>query len=134
MSTSLTHTESPADLTVFYDGACPLCRREIAIYRSLDGAETIDWVNVAQCNDNTFPSNMSREDLLGRFHIQMADQSVKSGAEAFVEIWHHLPAFRFLSKIAHIPGAIPVIEFAYLGFLKLRPTIQKLVSRITNEK
>ena len=28
-------SECPPALTVLYDGACPLCRREIAVYRDL---------------------------------------------------------------------------------------------------
>lgn len=29
--------------TVFYDGSCPLCSREIAHYRRLRGAESLKW-------------------------------------------------------------------------------------------
>lgn len=122
------------DVTVYFDGACPLCRREIAFYRDLRGADTIDWVNVANCNDEDIPANVSREQLLGRFHIQMADLSVKSGAEAFVEIWRKLTAFRFLAGLARIPGAMPVLELGYAGFLKFRPKIQKIVSKVTDDK
>jgi predicted DCC family thiol-disulfide oxidoreductase YuxK len=121
-------------VTVYYDGACPLCRREIAFYRDLKGADTIDWVNVANCNDEDIPANVSRAQLLGRFHIQMPDQSVKSGAAAFVEIWQNLPAFRPFARLAQLPGAMPVLEVGYRFFLKFRPTIQKLVSRVTNDK
>ncbi len=28
-------SQCPTALTVLYDGACPLCRREIAVYRDL---------------------------------------------------------------------------------------------------
>lgn len=133
MNTPAAHAQDTTDLTVFYDGACPLCRREISIYKGINGAENIDWVNVANCNDTQIPQNVTREELLRRFHIQATDQSVKSGAEAFVEIWRHLPAFWVFAKLARIPGAMSVLEFGYTCFLKFRPTIQKLVSRITNE-
>ena len=122
------------EVTVYYDGACPLCRREIAFYRDLKGADTIDWVNVANCNDEDIPANVSRAQLLGRFHIQMPDQSVKSGAAAFVEIWQNLPTFRPFARLAQLPAAMPVLEFGYTVFLKFRPTIQKLTSKLTNNK
>lgn len=40
--------ESPSGkLTVYYDGACPLCRREIEFYRRRRGADAIEWVDAA---------------------------------------------------------------------------------------
>jgi predicted DCC family thiol-disulfide oxidoreductase YuxK len=34
-------------LTVWFDGGCPLCRREIALMRRLDRRGRIDFVDVA---------------------------------------------------------------------------------------
>ncbi len=34
---------------VYFDGACPLCRREISLYRKLDKEGVISWVDVANC-------------------------------------------------------------------------------------
>jgi len=31
---------------IFFDGECPPCRREIAHYRRLQGAELIEWVDI----------------------------------------------------------------------------------------
>ena len=36
-------TERPI---LFYDGGCPLCRREIAHYRRLDRAGQIHWLDI----------------------------------------------------------------------------------------
>ncbi|MEC8852758.1 MAG: DCC1-like thiol-disulfide oxidoreductase family protein, partial [Pseudomonadota bacterium] len=36
-----------APLTIFYDGGCPLCAREIAFYRRRAGAGRLDWIDVA---------------------------------------------------------------------------------------
>lgn len=134
MSTAQLNTADIADLKVFYDGACPLCRREINMYKDLKGAEGINWVNVQSCDAAEIPRDVTRDELLGRFHIQSADQSVKSGAAAFVEIWEKLPAFRFLARLAKIPGAMPVLEFGYKIFLKCRPVMQKVVARVTKDK
>ena len=38
----------PCDaLTVMYDGACPLCRREIGLYQSLTPLQTEVWLEVS---------------------------------------------------------------------------------------
>jgi len=31
---------------VFYDGGCPLCRREIAHYRRIDGDRQLCWIDI----------------------------------------------------------------------------------------
>lgn len=127
IATSVDNPEIP-EITVFYDGACPLCRREISFYKNLNGADTIHWLDVTNCSDADIPEDVTRKQLLGRFHILTADKTAKSGAAAFVEIWRNLPAFRPLSYIARIPGAMPVLEFGYTLFLKFRPAIQNLFS------
>ena len=39
---------TPPALTIYYDGSCPLCRREIAFYRRLRATMRLDWVDVSQ--------------------------------------------------------------------------------------
>jgi predicted DCC family thiol-disulfide oxidoreductase YuxK len=34
---------SPPELTVYYDGACPLCRAEINHYRRCEGANDVTF-------------------------------------------------------------------------------------------
>lgn len=45
----------PMRLSVFYDGDCPLCQREIAFYRRRSGAERIRWIDVASCDEAVLP-------------------------------------------------------------------------------
>jgi predicted DCC family thiol-disulfide oxidoreductase YuxK len=33
--------------TVYFDGNCPICSREIATYRRSRGGETIDWIDAS---------------------------------------------------------------------------------------
>ena len=60
-------------LTVFYDGACPLCEREISFYRCRKGAEGIAWVDVSRSSEDEVTPGLSKNQALARFHIMDAD-------------------------------------------------------------
>jgi hypothetical protein len=46
-----------------------------------------------------------------------------------VHIWEKLPGWRRLAAIAKLPGAINVMEFGYVNFLKIRPKVQSLFKK-----
>ncbi len=112
---------SNAACTVYFDGACPVCRREIAHYRSQQGAASITWVDAANCGAAELGADLSREVALGRLHVRQADGALVSGAAAFAAIWNRLPAYSWLAGIASRRPLLKVMEAAYSGFLRLRP-------------
>jgi len=114
-------TPTATACTVYFDGACPLCRREIAHYRSQDGATSIDWVDAATCNPAALGDDLSRDVALGRLHVRQADGSLISGAAAFAAIWSRLPAYGWLATIASRRPLLKLMEGFYSGFLRLRP-------------
>lgn len=121
-----------APLTVLYDGGCPLCRREIAHVRGLAerrGGAGLCFLDVAGA-DGAPLAEAERAALLARFHVQRADGSRLDGAAAFVAMWERLPGWRWLARAARLPGALPLLERAYRGFLRLRPALQRLARRL----
>lgn len=117
-------------LTVLYDGACPLCRREIAHAQGLaqrkGNTAGLCFVDIRRDG----PRNAAeREALLARFHVQRPDGSRLNGAAAFVAMWQRLPGWRWLARVARLPGALPLLEAAYRGFLRVRPALQRLAQR-----
>ena len=89
-------TES-APLTVLYDGACPLCRREIGIYRCLEPLRPDSPVCFADVSDPALPlpPGTTREQLLARFHVRGSDGRLHSGAEPFLALWGALPGWHW---------------------------------------
>ncbi len=119
-------------LTVLYDGECPLCRREIAHVRNLSQSQPdsgLCFTDISRSDDTTV-SSRERQALLARFHVQRADGSRLSGAEAFVAMWSRLPGWRWLARLAKLPGMLVVFEAAYSIFLRVRPTLQRLARHI----
>ena len=106
---------------VYFDGACPLCSREIATYQRAQGGDQLQWVDAAVCPAPALGAALPREDALARLHVRLPDGRLLSGAAAFVAIWQRLPAFRGLALLARVPGAVWAMEMLYRGFLAVRP-------------
>ena len=129
MMTETPVTYSSPDLTVFYDGSCPLCCREIAGYRRRVASVRTRWTDVSACTPEALPEGLTRQEALARFHVQRADGALISGAGAFAELWAHTPGFRWLGFMARLPMIHGVLDRAYGTFLGWRPVLQQLLSR-----
>ncbi|MGB3795104.1 MAG: DUF393 domain-containing protein [Alteraurantiacibacter sp.] len=119
-----------ADVTVWFDGACPLCRREIAGLRKLDRREAIDFVDISSGLSEGEPQGcpVSSEDLSARFHAREGDRLL-SGAAAFAAMWRAIPILRPMGEIARIPPVLWVLERLYRRFLIIRPYLQIMLVR-----
>jgi len=107
-------------LTLYYDGGCPVCTREISFYRGRRGAERIRWVNLAQCEPSDLGTDLSFDAAIARLHARLPNGQLVSGARAFAALWQALPAFRLAGRVAALPGIVHGLEWGYRGFLRLR--------------
>ena len=111
-------------LMVWYDGTCSLCRREISLMRRLDRRGAIEFQDVAR---ETTICPTDRAALLARFHAS-EDGQLLSGAAAFAAMWRAIPVLRPLGLAARSPLLLALLERAYLGFLRVRPSLQRLMA------
>lgn len=111
-----------ARVTVWYDGGCPLCVREIALMNRLDRRDRIEFVNV-DLEDASCP--VDRQLLLRRMHAQEGDGPLVDGAAAFAAMWRAIPVFRPLGLLAKNRAVLWVLERLYRGFLVVRPAMQR---------
>ena len=120
-----------AALTVLYDGACPLCRREIAVYRDLQPLQANSPVCFTDVSNAAvpLPAGTTREQLLARFHVQGRDGQLLSGAQAFLALWAALPGWRWLALAGRLPVAGWLMERMYRLFLRCRPMLQRWAAR-----
>ena len=107
--------------TVYFDGACPVCRREIAHYRRQRGSDAIAWVDASSCDAAALGPGLDRSVVLRRFHVRESDGMLTSGAAAFVAIWRRLPAFAWLATLASSRTVLALLEAGYSLFLRVRP-------------
>jgi predicted DCC family thiol-disulfide oxidoreductase YuxK len=115
-------------LTVLYDGACPLCRREISAYRGLQPSTPVRFADVNDA-ELPLPPGTTRAQLLARFHVRSRDGELLSGAQAFLALWAALPGWRWLARSGRLPGVAWVMERSYRVFLRWRPALQRWARR-----
>ncbi|SEK96345.1 Predicted thiol-disulfide oxidoreductase YuxK, DCC family [Roseovarius nanhaiticus] len=119
-----------AAITVYYDGACPLCRAELSHYARRDREGRLGLVDVSQEGAN-LPEGLGPEEAKARFHVLTPDAQLTSGAAAFAEVWRQVPGWKWAARIARVPGVLPVLELAYRGFLKIRPQMVGAFKRLS---
>jgi len=112
-------------LEVWFDGDCPLCRREIALMRRLDRRGAILFIDVAT-GEGACP--IDRGQLLARFHAR-EDGRLVSGAEAFAAMWRAIPLLAPLGRLARNRPVLVALEGLYRLFLRVRPGLQRALGR-----
>jgi 3-demethoxyubiquinol 3-hydroxylase len=118
-------SSTPECAQIFYDGSCPICSKEVGIYRQQKARLTLEWVDVSH-PEFVPPQGTSVTELMQRFHVQTTTGELLSCAQAFVYLWAQLPGWRALALLARLPGVLSTMEWAYQQLLKWRPQLQKI--------
>lgn len=109
-------------ITVYYDGLCPVCSREVALYRRLDSCGQIGWRDLAGPDDVLREESFTRHAALDLLHVRDSAGMLHVGLDAHVQMWQRLPGFRMLAWILQRSGwARRLIEALYLAFTRRRP-------------
>ena len=124
-STMNQRADSAQRFSVYYDGACPLCNKEIDTYRKVTGAEQLSWLDVANCDPSMLGEDLDGQEALARMHVRDENGKLISGAAAFAAIWSRLPRTRWLGKLMGTRPALWILEPSYLLFLRVRPLWRK---------
>jgi predicted DCC family thiol-disulfide oxidoreductase YuxK len=125
-----TPSDDKQPVTVYYDGSCPICVREIGVYQKCAGADQLAWVDVSSTQQLALSADLTREQALARFHVRRADGTLVNGGAAFAALWASLPSLRWAGRLFQVPPLSWIIAASYNGFLRIRPQLQRLWRRI----
>lgn len=107
-------------IIIFYDGGCPLCRKEIHHYMKLASNQIIHWVDISRDDALLGAFNLSTDEAMRRFHVVDQTGNVVRGAAAFLIMWQAMPGYRHLTKIVGLLHLLPLLELGYEWFAKRR--------------
>lgn len=120
----------PVRTTMFYDGSCPLCTKEVSHYMWLSdwvehhtGKRPLDFVDISSGDADLLESafGVDANTALLRLHVVDQNGILHTGTRAFVALWLQLPVWKYLGYvIKHTPLAVSAVEILYVAFLKWR--------------
>lgn len=111
-------------LTVFFDGACVLCSKEIEIYQKKDSAKKVRWIDISQ---PTFRAEDFGVDPV-RIHVEMTakrGEQIYEGVDSFIEIWKEVPGFSWAARLAQLSPIHLGLRMGYAVFVKIRPYLPR---------
>ena len=109
-------------ITVFYDGKCGLCSKEINHYRKIAPKDLFDWQDVTKSTERLKEEGITLPEALKLLHAQDNQGKVHVGVDAFILIWTQLKRWRILAALLSLPLIKQSTDFTYRAFARWRFT------------
>lgn len=107
-------------ITVYYDGICHLCAREIAYYQRIAPPGLFDWQDIARNAAPLMDLGITQAEALELLHARDDEGRLHVGVAAFLLIWQQLPRWRVLAAVIGVPPLRWLAEQAYRRFASWR--------------
>lgn len=107
-------------ITVFYDGKCGLCTKEINYYRKIAPVGVFDWQDITVSMAGLTREGISLSDGLRWLHAKDSQGQLHVGVAAFILIWAQLKNWRWLAVLVGLPGVRSLAGWAYRRFANWR--------------
>ncbi|WP_339733460.1 DUF393 domain-containing protein [uncultured Gimesia sp.] len=112
-------TNQQIEVEVFFDGACPLCRKEINMIRRLDRRHKVIFTDISAPQFELDAYGKSREQLMEEIHARLPDGTWVTGVEVFRKLYSAI-GFSWLVFPTRLPGVSHFLDLAYRVFAKNR--------------
>jgi predicted DCC family thiol-disulfide oxidoreductase YuxK len=109
-------------ITVFYDGKCGLCSKEINHYRKIAPAGIFDWQDVTKSADELKKEGISLHKGLKLLHAKDNNGGIHVGVDAFILIWKQLKRWHVLAILFGFPIIRQIANGIYRIFASWRFT------------
>ncbi len=113
------------EATVYFDGLCPLCSREINHYRGLRGSDQIRFVDITHSDFDAAKEGVDPVKVHNVMHVRGRDGKLATGVDAFIEIWNVLPGYNWAARLASRTVPKLFLRAGYEVFAKIRPYLPR---------
>lgn len=126
---------------VFYDGACPLCSKEVKLYKKLAANDRlrgeyndadIKWIDISKSQTELKEEGIQYADAMQLMHVKDASGIHQVGIDAVLTVWDQIPYYRKLSTLLKtVPVIYPFLDKAYRFFAQHRMKLSPKNARKT---
>lgn len=107
-------------ITVFYDGKCGLCSKEINHYRKIAPEGVFVWQDITESAEDLQREGISLSEGLKLLHARESNGQMHLGVDAFILIWRQLKGWRVLAFLVGLPIIRQIANAAYQSFASWR--------------
>ncbi|ASD64602.1 thiol-disulfide oxidoreductase DCC family protein [Bdellovibrio bacteriovorus] len=116
---------SQSGITVYYDGLCHLCSREITHYKKLKGADRITFIDITSSDFDAISEGLDPYKIHKSLHVRDSEGHIVTGVEAFIVIWTQLESLKKIVPLASFGPVKKTLEAGYFLFAKVRPLLPR---------
>lgn len=107
-------------ITVFYDGKCGLCSKEINHYCKVAPSNIFNWQNIIESADELNQENIILAEGLRLLHAKENRGQIHVGVDVFILIWKQLSRWSVLAFLVGLPIMWYIANAAYRVFANWR--------------
>ena len=122
-------TPAAFDVEVYYDGACPLCMREIRMLRKLDRKGRIAFTDIAASGFDPASVGLTMPELMEKIRGRLPTGEMIEGVEVFRRLYAAV-GFGPLVALTRAPGLSHLLDAGYRAFARNR---LRLTGRCTDD-
>ena len=115
------------ELTIFYDGGCPLCLAEMKHLMKLDRKNKLELVDINQENFQAIYPDINREQADRILHGQLATGKILLGLDVTHKAWSLVGKGNW-TAIIRWPVVRNMADFVYLQFARHRHFLSRIIT------
>ena len=107
-------------ISVFFDGKCNLCSKEINYYQRIAPKNTFNWVDITKTPDELDKFEIKLSDGLRLMHVADSRGNIFTGVDAFIIMWKQIKYWKFLGLFVSLPIVKQIAKLLYQFFADWR--------------
>ncbi len=107
-------------ISVFFDGKCNLCSKEINYYQRIAPKNTFNWVDITKTPGELDKFEIKLSDGLRLMHVADSRGNIFTGVDAFIIMWKQIKYWKILGLFVSLPIVKQIANLLYRYFADWR--------------